>query len=451
MGLFFGTDGLRGEFGKGITPEISFRVGNSLAKLTKEKGKILIATDTRKSGDVLALSFCSGAMCEGIDVVFVGVCPTAGVSYLAKELGFDYGVVISASHNSAEFNGIKIFDKNGKKLSVETEKEIERNLLKIVVKEHFCVGSFSYDEKLTQKYIEFLKKSAQSEIEKGKDFSSLKIVLDTANGAASKIAGKIFAELGASVIQVGLNPNGTNINRGVGVMFISNLLKQVLKTYADFGFAYDGDSDRLLAVASDGKVIDGDELVYIFAKQYLKQGKLKNKKVVGTVLTNLGIEKALNEFGVELIRTDVGDKFVSEAIEKDDLLIGGESSGHVFVFDKLQTGDGILNSLLLTCFCVNQNKKLGELAGVKKCHQKNINVKVKNKNSIIKNQELQNQIKAKNEELKNHGRLIVRASGTEEVIRIMAECEDELKADYVANELEKTINKIDFRGGLCVE
>ncbi len=450
MGLFFGTDGLRGEFRKGITPKISFKVGNSLGVLAKN-GKVLIATDTRKSSDVLALSFASGLMLAGASVTFVGVCPTAGVGFLCARNRFDFGVVISASHNSAEFNGIKIFDKNGKKINENIESEIERNLLVLKEKNHYEVGSFCYDENLIRDYIDFLKETAKAELENGNDFSSLKIVIDSANGAASNIAAKIFKELGAEVVQVANSPNGTNINRGVGVMFISTLQNHVIKHHADFGFAYDGDSDRVLAVSGDGKVVDGDQIVYIFAKDYLEKNKLKNRTVVGTVLTNLGVEKELNDLGIKLIRANVGDKFVFEELEKNGLLVGGEPAGHVFVCDKLQTGDGILNSLLLTCLCVNKNAKLEDLARVKKSHQKNVNVKVRNKNLIMKSHELQTQIENENKKLKNQGRLVVRASGTEELIRIMAESESESQADYASKELEKLIKKIDNRGGLCVE
>ena len=451
MGLFFGTDGLRGEFMRDISPEIAYKCGNSLAKTLGNAGKILIATDTRKSGDVLALSFASGVMIAGAFVVFVGVCPTAGVSYLAKEKGFDYGVVISASHNPAEFNGIKIFDKNGKKISDETEREIEKGLLILQTKQHYDVGCFSCDESLVFEYVNFLKNTAKNELENGKDFAGLKIVIDSANGASSKIAGKIFSELGATVIQIADQPNGTNINRGVGAVHISNLQKHVLQHHADIGFAYDGDSDRVVAVSRDGKIVDGDQFVYIFARDYLEKSKLKNLKVVGTVLTNFGIEKALNEIKIEHLRADVGDRFVSKMLEENELLIGGEPAGHVFVCDKLQTGDGILNSLLLTCLCVNKNKRIDDLVCQTVYCQKNSNIKVKNKNAIIKNEELLKEISNKNLEMNSCGRLVVRASGTEPVIRIMVESEDEKLADYALESLEKLIKKIDTRGDLCVE
>lgn len=449
MGVFFGTDGLRGEFGKGITPEIAFRCGNALGEMV-ENCRILIATDSRKTGDLLALSFLSGAISVGANGTFVGILPTAGVSYITKQKGFDYGVVISASHNSAEFNGIKIFNKEGKKIGDAKERELEKKLLKIKTKEFQQIGSFAYDESLKKEYQQFLEQTAREELENGSDFSGMKIVLDTANGASSEIASHVFEELNAKVVCVANEPNGTNINRGVGVMHISNLQKQVLKYGADMGFAFDGDSDRLLAVSKDGKVVDGDQIVYIFARHYKAQGKLNQPVVVGTKHTNMGIEKSLKEFGIGLIRTDVGDKYVSEALEENNLLIGGEQSGHVFVCDKLQTGDGILNALLLTCICANQNQSLEKLAGVKKFHQKNVNVKVENKEKVLQHKETTRAIDDAGKKI-GTGRVMVRASGTEPVIRIMTESENDVLADFVADELEKLIKKIDSRSGLCVE
>ena len=278
----------------------------------------------------------------------------------------------------------------------------------------------------------------------------MKIVLDCANGAASSIAPEIFEKLGARVVTIGCHPNGRNINKNVGALYIKNLQQKVVEVKADMGFAFDGDSDRILAVDSDGCVVDGDQLVYIFAKHYLKCGKLKNKTVVGTHHTNMGVEIALKNEGIKLIRTNIGDKYVLEILESENLLIGGEQSGHVFLKDKLETGDGILNALILSMICVNENLELKTISKVQKHHQKNISVKVKNKDLILNDEDLKKQIEIHKNKL-NGGRVMVRASGTEQKIRIMTECTEEEISEFVAEELVKMIQKIDSRGGLCVE
>lgn len=448
MGVFFGTDGLRGKFGECLTSEISFRVGNALTRLSENSIKILIGADTRCSSDCLMLSFSAGAVQGGADVTFVGVCPTAGVSYLTKNYGFDYGVVISASHNPAEFNGIKIFNKNGTKIGDILERKIERFLLINKCVSFEKLGKFKSDLKLTCKYEKFLEKTVQKEIKNHNNFSGLKIVLDCSNGAASEIAPKIFKKLGAEVLCVGNLPNGTNINQDCGSLNIDCLKAETIKNNADLGFAYDGDSDRLIAVSKTGNIVDGDQIIYIFAHYYLKYGRLNQKTVVGTKHTNIGIEKALLKSKINLIRTDVGDKYVSEALEKNHLIIGGEQSGHVFILDKLQTGDGILNSLLLTTICQNENLSLCELMCKKTHYQTNLSVQVESKEKVLKSDELN--LIIKKFEQKINGRIMVRASGTEPVVRVMAENEDESLSKTTAKKIEKIIKKID-RCKLCVE
>lgn len=450
MGIFFGTDGLRGKAILELSPELSFRCGNALSKL-KQNAKILLATDTRQSCDLIAVSFASGAMTNGANITFLKVCPTAGVSYLCKKFRFDFGVVISASHNPAEFNGIKIFDANGNKLTTKLETQLEKEFLKIDSTTFDKLGNLTFDNCLLNEYVEFLKNLALNEINNNKNISKLKIILDCANGSASFVAPKVFKELGFNVSVINSNPNGTNINKNCGSLNIDVLKNEVVQQSADMGFAFDGDSDRVIAVANDGKIIDGDMMIYIFAKHYLRCDKLKTKTIVGTKHTNMGIEKALNDLGISLIRTDVGDKYVFEALSKNDLIIGGEQSGHVFVLDKLQTGDGILNALHVLSICLNQNKKLSELADVKLFHQTNLNVCVKNKDKVLNCDEFNQEIESAKSKIGKSGRIMVRASGTEPVIRVMTEVEDETLADYVADRLEKAIRKIDSRRGLCVE
>lgn len=450
MGVFFGTDGLRGKACDTLTSEIAYRVGNAISRISETSCKILIGSDTRLSADYFALSLSVGLIEAGSSVTYVGVCPTAGISFLTKEYGYDYGVVISASHNPAEFNGIKIFNKNGTKIGDYLEKVIEKNILNLKRVGFDKLGRFEFDSSLVQKYEEFLIDSAKSELKNDTNFSDLKIVLDCSNGAAFDVAPKVFKALGAKIVCVGVFPDGININKNCGSLHIDFLKSEVIKNKADMGFAYDGDSDRLIAISSTGKIVDGDQVVYIFANHYLKNNKLKNKVVVGTKHTNMGIEKAFAEKGISLIRTDIGDKYVSETLEKNNLLIGGEQSGHVFVLDKLQTGDGVLNSLLLTSICKNENQSIEELLCQKTYNQTNLNVQVENKEKILKNDELISNIKTAEKQMRG-GRIMVRGSGTEPVIRIMTESEDEKMAEFVADNIEKMIRKIDSRGGLCVE
>lgn len=449
MGLFFGTDGIRGEFQKDMTAELCYRCANALSK-QKQGAKILIAKDTRASGDFLMMSFVLGAIAGGMKVSVLGFCPTAGVSYLTKKHGFDFGVMISASHNSAEFNGIKIMDKNGVKIDEKIEREIEKNLIYLKTKSLSKLGSVKFCDELLKEYEEFLISETKKELGEKRDFSGLKIVLDCSNGAAFQIAPKIFESFGAKLFVIGTKPDGLNINKNCGSLHISKLQTEVIRQCADMGFAFDGDSDRLIAVAHDGTVVDGDGLIYIFAKHYSEQKKFKKKIVVGTRYTNMGVQKALEELGIKMIRTDIGDRFVSEALEKNNLLIGGEQSGHVFLKDKLQTGDGILNALILAAICSSKNKRLKEFLKFDLFYQKNISTKVKDKQSVLNDDELQEFLKEMDNKMLG-GRIMVRASGTESLVRIMTESKNEEVADFVANEIEKMIKNIDQKGGLCVE
>ena len=456
MALFFGTDGLRGEVDKFLNTKIAFRCGNALANVFKEnqkpgkvKCKILLGTDTRGSADMLASAFASGVLSAGADVSFVGVCPTAGIGYLTEFLGFDYGVVISASHNPAKYNGIKIFNKSGEKIDEKIVEQIEKNLLHLKINKNNNFGNFYSHENLKEKYESFLKDKTLCEFENKKPLKDLKIVLDCANGASYKIAPKIFKTLGAKIIETYTKPNGKNINKNCGALNIETLKENVLKNKADIGFAFDGDSDRVIAVAENGEVLDGDQIVYILANEYKRKGKLKGDGVVCTKYTNGGIEHALQECGIKLVRTEVGDKYVNEMLNKKGFIIGGEQSGHIFIKDKLKTGDGILTALLLTVIMANQKQKISALTCKKLVPQISKNIEVKNKEKIIENQEL----KVEFEKIKQSfdGRLFMRVSGTENMIRIMAENENEEALNFVTNALEKMIKKIDSSGGLCVE
>lgn len=444
MGLFFGTDGLRGRINDDLSQDIAYKCGNALG-FRYPKSKILIGRDTRGTGSLMTLSFASGAMNAGSNVVDVGVCPTAGISYLVKTLGYDFGVVISASHNSAEFNGIKILDSQGKKLADRREAELERLFLKEKVVDYSKVGIYSYEPRLVVKYEEFLAKSINTSL-KGKT-----IILDCANGASFKLAPAVFRDNGAKIVATFCKPDGVNINKGCGSLNIQKLQKYVIKYKADMGFAFDGDSDRVIAVDEKGNVVDGDMLIYMLASYYQKQGKLEPSIVVGTRHTNMGVEKALNKKGIELIRTDIGDKYVSEKLNEKGLLIGGEQSGHILVKDKHVTGDGVLNALLIAEICAKENKPFSKFFDFELFKQTNINVPVQDKMRVINSELLSNVTDEVEKNLEDRGRVMIRVSGTEPIIRVMVETEDEKLSNSTAEKIANVIREINKEFEECAE
>ena len=435
MGIFFGTDGLRGKVNSDLSFNIAYRVGNSLGALNP-KSKVLIGTDTRQSCDMLVSAVSAGLNNAGSSATIIGVCPTAGIAFLTATCGFDFGVVISASHNPAEFNGIKIFDKTGKKLGDNRELELERHFLKDVALDNNKLGTQKFNRKLTKLYKDFLLNSIKNRLD------GLKIVLDCSNGAASRFAPLIFRRLGAKVFTIGAKPDGTNINLCCGSLYPEQLTAAVIKRRANLGFAFDGDADRVIAVDENGKIVDGDKIIYLFATFLKEKGELKKPIVVGTRHTNMGIELALKKRGISLIRTDIGDKYVSEKLEENGLIIGGEQSGHIFDKRKLKTGDGILNALMIASIIKEQNKNLSEFFNFKQYIQVNLNVKVNDKMRIINSETLSNEIENQEQFLGSNGRLMVRISGTEPFIRIMAESKSKLKAEKAANELKKVIEDL---------
>lgn len=444
MGVFFGTDGLRGKFNDDLSFKVAYDLGNALgSELSCEK--IIIGRDTRSSGPLLTLAFASGAMNAGASVIDVGVCPTAGISYLTKKLHFDFGVVISASHNPAEFNGIKIFDSSGKKISEAKEENLERKFIKQVSVNFMEVGKFDYKSSLINHYLKFLMNAFSF------DLTGKTIILDCSNGASSFIARKIFKSKGATVFSIGSSPDGLNINKNCGSLNVTGLQKLVIKKQADFGFAFDGDSDRLIAVDEKGQILTGDMLVYIFAKFYKQQGKLSPPIVVGTGHTNMGVEKALEKNGIRLIRTEIGDKFVSLKLTELGLLIGGEQSGHIILKEFLPTGDGLLSALMLSYICVSDNKKLSQYLDFEMYSQVNINVPVKNKMELINSERLSKIRKQKEDELAGNGKIMIRVSGTEPCIRIMVETKNESISEKIANEIALEVKQIDGEFKICVE
>lgn len=436
MGVFFGTDGLRGKVNDDLSFDIVYKCGNALGA-EKPGARVIIGRDTRLSGEFLTLAFSCGLINAGASVTDVGICPTAGVSYLTKTLGYDFGVVISASHNPAEFNGIKIFNSEGVKLGDKLEEHLEKRFLKNVMVSYSKLGNYNYLPNLVKKYKEFLISSSENGLK------GLKIVLDCSNGASSNIAPHIFKSLGASVISTGKKPDGLNINKDCGSLHIENLVHIVKSHGADMGFAFDGDSDRLIAVDETGRVVDGDLILYILATEYKAKDKLNPPVVVGTRHTNMGVEKALKSKGIDLIRTDIGDKYVCQKLEEKGLLLGGEQSGHIIVKDRLQTGDGILNAIILADICRSHNAKLSKMIDFENYAQVNINVKVADKMRVINSEELAEVIDREEQKLGQDGRLMIRVSGTEPFIRVMVESKDQKLSQTTAERISRIVSKID--------
>ena len=435
MGVFFGTDGIRGIVGEELSFDVAYKCGNALSTLTQNP-TVLIGADTRVSRDYLTLAVASGAMSGGANVIDLGIIPTAGVAYLTRELKADYGVVISASHNPKEYNGIKVFDRNGYKLGDKEEERIERCFIRETVKGFPHFGSFIRRTELVKKYENFLCSVATQ------TFQGLHIVLDGANGAAYEIAPKVFKKLGARVSLTHCKKDGMKINENCGALYPEKLAEKVKKLGADFGFAFDGDADRLMAVDGNGRVIDGDAVVYILANALKERGKLKNDTAVGTSHTNMAIELALKAKGISFLRAEVGDKYVLQKMLEHKLSIGGEQSGHIILKDLHTTGDGILSAVALTDVLVQKRANIDDLFDVKLFPQTNVNVVVKDKLKVINSQLLSHAVAEAEKEL-NHGRVMVRASGTEPKIRIMVESEKEDVNERLAKTLLAVVKQID--------
>lgn len=435
MGLFFGTDGLRGIVNEDLTFSLAYKVGNALGSLCSG-AKILVGRDTRISGSYLTLALASGAMSAGADVMDVGVIPTAGIAYLTRVGNYDYGVVISASHNSGEYNGIKIFDRFGYKLSDKEEERVERCFIHDKTNAYPNIGNYTQDLLLSKRYVDFLTKS-------GKDLSGLKIVLDGSNGASGRIAPAVFRKLNASVVASCCSMDGSKINEGCGSLFPQKLIARVNRYKADVGFAFDGDADRLIAIDEKGGIIDGDMVIYILAKYLKSKGKLNGNTVVGTSHTNMAIEEALKKDGINFLRTDIGDKYVLAKLVEQNLSLGGEQSGHVILKNMATTGDGILTAIAVASLLSETGKKASELFDIKLYPQVNRNVIVKDKLRIINNEEFASAVSKLQNALDGKGRLMVRASGTEPKIRIMVESADETVNKEYADILQELIVKKD--------
>jgi phosphoglucosamine mutase len=448
MGKLFGTDGVRGVANTELTGELAYNLGRAGAYvLTKEKAhapKILVGMDTRISGDMLESALVAGMCAVGAHAVLAGVIPTPAVAYLVRKYKFDAGVVISASHNPMEYNGIKFFNSNGYKLRDELENEIEDILLNRIDELPQPigggVGTKSISEDAIEDYIQFLTKSTNVNLK------GIKVALDCANGASYKAAPISILNLGASMCIIHNEPDGTNINANCGSTHIEDLKKFVVENGADIGFAFDGDADRCLAVDENGNLIDGDKILAICGTYMKEKGILKNNTIVGTVMTNLGLNIMARENGMNIEQTNVGDRYVLERMIEKDYNLGGEQSGHIIFLDHNTTGDGILTAIQLLTVLKESGKKASELASIMtQMPQVLVNARVDNakKNSYMEVPEIKKAIDDLSEKFKDEGRVLIRTSGTEPLIRVMIEGKDidliTAEAEKLAKFIEKTL------------
>lgn len=447
MGRLFGTDGVRGVANSELTPELAFNLGKAgayvLSKGAEKKPTFLIGMDTRISGDMLENALSAGILAVGGDVIKAGVLPTPAIAHLVKHYDADAGVVISASHNPYEYNGIKFFNGEGFKLDDSIEEEIEDIILRqIDVNSHITHDQIGKcreaDDNALDIYVKFLESTADFTL-KGR-----KIVLDCANGAAYQAARMVYDRLGANTVTIGVSPNGTNINDGCGSTHPELLQEAVIREGAFIGLAYDGDADRLIAVDEKGRIIDGDKLICICAKMLKEEGRLAKNLVTGTVMSNIGFHKYLKDMGCETRATDVGDRYVLEDMLKTGGIIGGEQSGHIIFLDKTTTGDGILSSIQLVRAVLKSGKNASELSDEIKIYpQVLVNAKVTNENKkrYTEDEEVVKAFDEVSAKLGDTGRLLVRPSGTEPLVRVMIEGEDTKSITEMAEELADMLSK----------
>lgn len=447
MGRLFGTDGVRGVANSELTPSLAFNLGKAGAYVLGENSKttpvFIIGMDTRISGDMLENSLTAGILSVGGDVIKVGVLPTPAVAHLVRYYGADAGIVISASHNPFEYNGIKFFNKEGFKLDDEIEEKIED-----IIARHMDVG-----EHITHEKVGKCREADDNALEVYADFlvaitdfslQGYKIVLDCANGASYKVAQKVYKELGANVVAIGTSPNGVNINDGCGSTHTELLQETVIREGAFLGLAYDGDADRLIAVDERGRVLDGDKLMCICAKMLKDENKLGNGIVTGTVMSNVGFHEYLKGIGCETRSTAVGDRYVLEDMLKTGSVLGGEQSGHMIFLNYTTTGDGILSSLQLVRAVLKSGRNLSDLADEIKIYPqvlKNAKVANDNKKKYEKDPEIIAAFEEVEKEMEGKGRLLVRPSGTEPLVRVMIEGDDIERITELAENLAELLTK----------
>jgi phosphoglucosamine mutase len=435
----FGTDGIRGLANVDLTAELALDVAVAAAHIlvenSKERPRAIVGQDSRASGEFLEAAVVAGLTSAGVDVYRVGVVPTPAVAYLVANTGADLGVMISASHNPMPDNGIKLFQRGGEKLADEVEALVEARIGEPWQRPTgYAVGRVISDDQLVNKYIEHLLSTIDVSL------SGLKVVVDCANGASSFTAPVALSRAGAEVIAIANTPDGWNINDGVGSTHLDFLRNSVLKNGADVGIAHDGDADRCLAIDATGAEIDGDVIMAILAKGFKAQGKLKANTIVGTVMSNLGFMHAMAEAGIEVVTTAVGDRYVLEAMLQSDFNLGGEQSGHVIMRDHANTGDGLLTALQLLAEVKRSGQTLQELSRVMvRFPQVLINVKNVAKERLATSSVIADAVKAAEAELGSHGRVLLRASGTEPLVRVMVEAQSDAVAQEVATRLAQVV------------
>jgi len=439
---YFGTDGIRGEIGKApMTPDFVLKLGWAAGKVLAAKGTplVVIGKDTRISGYMLESALQAGLVAAGVNIRLLGPMPTPAVAYLTTTFRASAGVVISASHNPYKDNGVKFFSSEGMKLSDETELMIEDYLDRdIQTVDSHKLGKVERVDDAGGRYIEFCKRTIPSSA----TLEGLRIVVDCANGATYHVSPHVFSELGADVIEIAAEPDGFNINENCGATSLLLLQKSVKEYRADLGIALDGDGDRLMMVDHKGEVINGDEVLAIITAHRMEAEGLKND-VVGTLMSNLGLEKAITNMGINFHRADVGDRYVMETMKKTGGLLGGESSGHIIVRDRIATGDGTIAALQVLYAVIASGRALHDLKQVMvKYPQTMINVRIKDKINLTDNSEIQSAVTAAETEMGDRGRVLLRASGTEPLIRVMVEAEDDSETQKHAQSIAAVVEKV---------
>ena len=443
MSRMFGTDGVRGIANSELTAELAYKLGRAGAYvLTKSshKPKILVGKDTRISGDMLEAALVSGILSVGAEAVILGVIPTPAVAHLIREYNADAGVMISASHNPVEYNGIKFFDNNGYKLPDELEDNIqsiiENGLKEVPSPTGTDIGKEIIEKNAINDYINFAKSTISC------DLSGLKIALDCASGASYKTSVSTFESLGAEVLVINNKPDGTNINKNCGSTHPEGLMDFVVKNKCDVGFAFDGDADRCLAVDEKGNLINGDFILVLCGKYLKEHNKLKDDTIVVTVMSNLGLSIACKKLNIKTITTKVGDRYVLEEMKKDNYVLGGEQSGHIIFLDHNSTGDGLVTALQLASILKEEKKPMSELCSImKELPQVLVNAKVPNdkKNIYLEDKEIVAEIERIEKLLEGRGRVLIRPSGTEPLVRVMLEGENQKEIDELAHNLANMI------------
>ncbi len=430
---YFGTDGIRGKVGEApICPEFMLRLGWAVGKALGRNGKVLIGKDTRLSGYMFESALESGLSAAGVDILLLGPMPTPAVAYLTRTFRAEAGIVISASHNAYDDNGVKFFSAQGTKLSDEVELAIEAELEKPVrVESAGALGKAVRVEDAAGRYIEFCKSS----IPTGMEFDGLKIVLDCAHGATYHIAPAVFRELGAEVVETGVSPDGMNINAACGSTQPQQLQQRVVAEQADFGIAFDGDGDRVIMVDHSGEIVDGDEILFIIASAMAQRNAL-NGPVVGTLMSNLGLELALDRQRIGLVRARVGDRYVLEEMRRAGANLGGEGSGHIICLNNTTTGDGIVSALQVVAALIETGQSLHQLkSGMTKYPQSLVNVLVDKRIDLEQNPAICKAVSAVEQSLDAQGRVLLRYSGTEPLVRVMVEGADSRQVQTLAEQL----------------